>query len=103
MSNNQTSNSENVGLYSAIAMSMSGMMGSGLFTILGFANLTAKSHFPYAFLLAGIAVLFTVYSCAKLSATFSVSGGPAGYIVSAYGNGFISGWMNTFLYLGFLF
>ena len=102
MSNNQTSNSENVGLYSAIAMSMSGMMGSGLFTILGFANLTAKSHFPYAFLLAGIAVLFTVYSCAKLSATFSAGGGPAGYIVSAYGNGFISGWMNTFLYLGFL-
>jgi amino acid transporter len=102
MSDTQASRAQNVGLYSAIAMSMSGMMGSGLFTILGFANLTAQSHFPYAFLLAGIAVLFTVYSFAKLSATFSAGGGPAGYIVSAYGNGFISGWMNTFLYLGFL-
>ncbi|SNX28319.1 amino acid:proton symporter, ABT family [Polynucleobacter meluiroseus] len=78
------------------------MMGSGLFTVLGYANLTAKSHFPIAFLLAGIAVFFTVYSCAKLSATFPVAGGPAGYIVSTYGNGFIAGWMNIFLYLGFL-
>jgi len=98
----QTKSSKNVGLYSAIAMSLSGMMGSGLFTILGYANLTAKSHFPIAFLLAGIAVFFTVYSCAKLSATFPVAGGPAGYIVSTYGDGFIAGWMNAFLYLGFL-
>ena len=98
----QTQSSKNVGLYSAIAMSLSGMMGSGLFTVLGYANLTAKSHIPIAFLLAGIAVFFTVYSCAKLSATFPVAGGPAGYIVSTYGNGFIAGWMNIFLYLGFL-
>lgn len=98
----QMQSSKKVGLYSAIAMSLSGMMGSGLFTILGYANLTAKSHFPIAFLLAGIAVLFTVYSCAKLSATFPVAGGPAGYIVSTYGDGFIAGWMNAFLYLGFL-
>ena len=83
-------------------MSLSGMMGSGLFTILGFANLTSKTHFPIAFLLAGIAVFFTVYSCAKMSATFPASGGPAGYIVSAYGDGFIAGWMNLFFYLGFL-
>ena len=88
-----------MGLYSAVAMSLSGMMGSGLFTILGYANLTAKSYFPIAFLLAGIAVLFTVYSCAKLSATFPVAGGPAGYIVSTYGDGFIAGWMNIFLYI----
>ena len=54
-----------MGLYSAIAMSLSGMMGSGLFTVLGCANLTAKSHFP-------------------------VAGGPAGYIVSNYGNGLIA-------------
>ena len=98
----QTQSSKNVGLYSAIAMSLSGMMGSGLFTVLGYANLTAKSHIPIAFLLAGIAVIFTVYSCAKLSATFPVAGGPAGYIVSTYGNSFIAGWMNIFLYLGFL-
>lgn len=91
-----------IGLFSAITMSLSGMMGSGLFTVLGFANLTAGTHFPTPFLLAGIAVLFTVYSCARMSATFSMSGGPAGYIVAAYGDGFIAGWMNLFFYLGFL-
>lgn len=95
-------NPQNIGLLSATTMSLSGMMGSGLFTVLGFANLTSGTHFPIAFLLAGIAVFFTVYSCAKISATFPTSGGPAGYIVSTYGNGFISGWMNLFFYLGFL-
>ena len=99
---NKIPDSKNIGLFSAITMSLSGMMGSGLFTILGFANLTSKTHFPIAFLLAGIAVFFTVYSCAKMSATFPASGGPAGYIVSAYGDGFIAGWMNLFFYLGFL-
>jgi amino acid transporter len=97
---NKTNNS--IGLFSAITMSLSGMMGSGLFTVLGFANLTAGTHFPTPFLLAGIAIFFTVYSCARMSATFSMSGGPAGYIVAAYGDGFIAGWMNLFFYIGFL-
>lgn len=94
--------SENIGLLSATTMSLSGMMGSGLFTVLGFAFLTAGTHFPFPFLLAGIAVFFTVYSCAKISATFPAKGGPAGYIVTVFEDGFIAGWMNLFFYLGFL-
>ena len=94
--------SENIGLLSATTMSLSGMMGSGLFTVLGFAFLTAGTHFPLPFLLAGVAVFFTVYSCAKISAAFPAKGGPAGYIVTVYGDGFIAGWMNLFFYLGFL-
>ena len=94
--------SENIGLLSATTMSLSGMMGSGLFTVLGFAFLTAGTHFPFPFLLAGVAVFFTVYSCAKISAAFPAKGGPAGYIVTVYGDGFIAGWMNLFFYLGFL-
>lgn len=94
--------SENIGLLSATTMSLSGMMGSGLFTVLGFAFLTAGTHFPLPFLLAGVAVFFTVYSCAKISAAFPAKGGPAGYIITVYGDGFIAGWMNLFFYLGFL-
>lgn len=100
--NPQIKTNNSIGLFSAITMSLSGMMGSGLFTVLGFANLTAGTHFPTPFLLAGIAIFFTVYSCARMSATFSMSGGPAGYIVAAYGDGFIAGWMNLFFYIGFL-
>ena len=94
--------SENIGLLSATTMSLSGMMGSGLFTVLGFAFLTAGTHFPLPFLLAGVAVFFTVYSCAKISAAFPAKGGPAGYIITVYGDGFVAGWMNLFFYLGFL-
>lgn len=94
---------KNMGMVSAIAISLSGMMGSGLYSVLGYANLTAGTHIPIAFFTASIAVFFTVYSFAKLSATHpGRGGGPAGFMQSCYGTGFVSGWMNIFMCLGFL-
>ncbi len=94
---------KNMGMLSAIAMSLSGMMGSGLYSVLGYANLTAGIHIPIAFLTASLAVFFTVYSFAKLSATYpGRGGGPAGFMQTCYGSSFFSGWMNIFMCLGFL-
>ena len=94
---------KNMGMVSAIAMSLSGMMGSGLYSVLGYANLTTGTHVPIAFLAASLAVSFTVYSFARLSATYpGRGGGPAGFMESCFGAGFISGWMNIFMCLGFL-
>ncbi|MEY3479640.1 MAG: hypothetical protein RIQ71_415 [Verrucomicrobiota bacterium] len=94
---------KNMGMVSAIAMSLSGMMGSGLYSVLGYANLTAGTHIPIAFFTASLAVFFTVYSFSKLSATYpGRGGGPAGFMQTCYGAGFVSGWMNLFMCLGFL-
>jgi amino acid transporter len=94
---------KNMGMVSAIAISLSGMMGSGLYSVLGYANLTAGTHIPIAFFAASMAVSFTVYSFAKLSATYpGRGGGPAGFMQTCYGDGFVSGWMNLFMCLGFL-
>ena len=92
-----------MGMISAVAMSLSGMMGSGLYSVLGYANLTDGTHIPIAFFTAAVAVSFTVYSFCKLSATYpGRGGGPAEFMHSCYGNKFISGWINIFMCLGFL-
>jgi amino acid transporter len=78
------------------------MMGAGLFSLLGTASAHAGSHIPLAFLLGAIAASFSVYSYAKLGATFPSSGGAATFTVMSFGPGVISGGLNIFQYIGYL-
>ena len=52
----------NVTVISAVAMGVGGMMGAGLYTLPGLAATSTGSLLPFAFLLAGFAAAFTVYS-----------------------------------------
>lgn len=78
------------------------MMGAGLFSLLGTASAHAGSHIPLAFLLGAIAASFSVYSYAKLGATFPSSGGAATFTVMSFGPGVISGGLNIFQYIAYL-
>lgn len=78
------------------------MMGAGLFSLLGTASTHAGSHIPLAFLLGAIAASFSVYSYAKLGATFPSSGGAATFTVMSFGPGVISGGLNIFQYIAYL-
>ena len=77
-------------------------MGAGLFSLLGTASVHAGSHIPLAFLLGAIAASFSVYSYAKLGATFPSSGGAATFTVMSFGPGVVSGGLNTFQYIAYL-
>ena len=77
-------------------------MGAGLFSLLGTASIHAGSHIPLAFLLGAIAASFSVYSYAKLGATFPSSGGAATFTVMSFGPGIISGGLNVFQYIAYL-
>ena len=77
-------------------------MGAGLFSLLGTASAHAGSHIPLAFLLGAIAASFSVYSYAKLGATFPSSGGAATFTVMSFGPGVISGGLNIFQYIVYL-
>ena len=77
-------------------------MGAGLFSLLGTASDHAGSHIPLAFFLGAIAASFSVYSSAKLGATFPSSGGAATFTVMSFGPGVISGGLNIFQYIGYL-
>jgi len=78
------------------------MMGAGLFSLLGTASAHAGTHIPLAFLLGAIAASFSIYSYAKLGATFPSSGGAATFTVMSFGPGVISGGLNIFQYIAYL-
>ena len=78
------------------------MMGAGLFSLLGTASIHAGSQIPLAFLIGAIAASFSVYSYAKLGATFPSSGGAATFTVMSFGPGVISGGLNVFQYIAYL-
>ena len=77
-------------------------MGAGLFSLLGTASMHAGTHIPLAFLIGAIAASFSVYSYAKLGATFPSSGGAATFTVMSFGPGVIAGGLNNFQYIAYL-
>lgn len=77
-------------------------MSAGLFSLLGTASAHAGTHIPLAFLLGAIAASFSVYSYAKLGATFPSSGGAATFTIMSFGPGIISGGLNIFQYIAYL-
>ena len=98
----ESKKAKGISLFSATALGIGGMMGAGLFSLLGTASAHAGSHIPMAFLLGAIAASFSVYSYAKLGATFPSSGGAATFTVMSFGPGVISGGLNIFQYIAYL-
>jgi amino acid transporter len=91
-----------IGLVAAAALGVGGMMGAGLYTLLGLAATSSGAWLPLSFAIAGFAALFSVYSYAKLGATFPSSGGAAQFIRVEVGHGILSGGINVFQYVGYL-
>jgi amino acid transporter len=93
---------KDISLFSATALGIGGMMGAGLYSLLGLASSHAGTHVPLAFLIGAIAASFSVYSYAKLGAAFPSSGGAATFTVMSFGPGIISGGINLFQYIAYL-
>lgn len=91
-----------LGLVAAAALGVGGMMGAGLYTLLGFAATNAGVWLPVAFIIAGAAAVFSVYSYAKLGAEFPSTGGAAQFIRVGLGRGAVSGGVNVFQYVAYL-
>lgn len=64
-----------IGYWSALAIGIGGMVGGGIFAVLGLAVQLAGGGTPLAFLIAGVVALLTSYSYAKLSVAFPSQGG----------------------------
>lgn len=93
---------KDISLFSATALGIGGMMGAGLFSLLGLASSHAGTHVPLAFLLGAIAASFSIYSYAKLGTAFPSSGGAATFTVMSFGPGMLSGGINLFQYIAYL-
>jgi amino acid transporter len=91
-----------VGLPGAIAIGIGGMVGGGIFAVLGEAVSISHGATPMAFLFGGIVALLTSYSYARLSVAYRNRGGTVTFIDTAFGNNLVSGSLNLMLWLSYL-
>jgi APA family basic amino acid/polyamine antiporter len=65
-------------------------VGAGIYVLIGAVAGHAGAYSPWAFLLAGIVMAFTVASYAELSTRFPVSAGEAAYVKAAFNSRLLS-------------
>lgn len=91
-----------VSLSGALAIGIGGMVGGGIFAVLGVAVSLAHGGTPIAFVLAGIIAMLTAYSYAKLSVAFPSQGGTVVFLDKAFGHDQLTGTLNLVLWLSYL-
>ncbi len=91
-----------IGYWEALSIGIGGMIGGGIFAVLGLTVLLSRGGAPIAFLIAGLIALVTAYSYAKLSVRFPSEGGTIEFIVRAFGPGIFSAWLNTLLLASYI-
>jgi len=94
--------SEKIGLKEAISIGIGGMVGGGIFAVLGLAVSLSKGGTPLAFLFAGGIALITSYSYVKLSKTYPDRGGTVKFINQGFGQTIFSGGINNLLWISYI-
>ena len=100
---NSTAHNEKLTLKEVIAMGVGGMVGGGIFSVLGLAIAQAGHAAPIAFALGGCIALLTGLSYARLGLIFHSSGGSFTYLEHAFANQNIAamgGWLLLVGYVG---
>ena len=91
-----------IGLLGAVSIGIGGMVGGGIFAVLGEAVSLAHGATAIAFAVAGLVAIFTAYSYAKLSLAYQSRGGTVTFIDKAFGDNILSGSVNFMLWLSYL-
>jgi amino acid transporter len=91
-----------LGFWGAVAIGIGGMVGGGIFAVLGLSVQLTGGGAPLAFLLAGLVALVTASSYARLSVAFPSQGGTVTFIDRAYGRGLAAGSLNVLLWLAYV-
>ncbi|MEJ2507466.1 MAG: APC family permease, partial [Ignavibacteriaceae bacterium] len=95
-------NKSKLSFFEVAAIGIGGMVGGGIFAVLGLAVQLSEGGAPLAFLIAGIVALFTSYSYSKLSITLPGKGGTVSYLDKAFGPGLFTGSMNILLWISYI-
>ena len=103
--NQQTTQNEKLGLKELVAMGVGGMVGGGIFSVLGLSVALAGHAAPIAFCLGGTIALLTGFSYTKLGLSYHSDGGSFTYLERAFKHKNISGiggWLLLTGYIGTL-
>jgi len=91
-----------IGFWEVISIGIGGMVGGGIFAVLGLSVDLTRGAAPVAFLLAGVVALVTSYSYARLSVRFPSQGGTVAFLDRAFGPGLFTGSANILLWLSYI-
>lgn len=93
---------DKIGLKEAISIGIGGMVGGGIFAVLGLAVSLARGGTPIAFLFAGILALITSYSYVRLSIKYPDKGGTVKFINTGFGKSVFSGTISNLLWVSYI-
>src|SRR5664279_2593058 len=91
-----------IGLKEAMSIGIGGMVGGGIFAVLGLAVSLAQGGTPVSFLIAGGIALITSYSYVKLTLAFPDRGGTVKFINKGFGQNVFSGSVNNLLWVSYI-
>ena len=91
-----------IGLFAAMCIGIGGMIGAGIFSILGVVAQAAGTAMWLSFLIGGIVAILSTYSYAKLGACYPSAGGAVEFLVKGFGDGVLSGGINLYMWIGYV-
>ncbi|MCG6937974.1 MAG: APC family permease [Gammaproteobacteria bacterium] len=96
------SRKEKLSYWEVTSIGIGGMVGGGIFAVLGLSVQLTSGGAPVAFLIAGIVALVTSYSYARLSVTYPSQGGTVAFLDRAFGPGVLTGSINILLWISYI-
>ena len=91
-----------LGYWSVVSIGIGGMVGGGIFAVLGLAVQMAEGGVPLAFFLSGLIAMITAYAYVRLSVTYPSQGGTVEFLNQAFGSGMVTGGLNVLLWLSYI-
>ena len=91
-----------IGLLGATSIGIGGMVGGGIFAVLGVASEQAGGGTPISFLVAGLVAALTAFSYARLSVKYQSAGGTVVFIDRVFGVSEFTGSLNIVLWAGYV-
>jgi amino acid transporter len=98
----KASDANRVGFAAAVSIGIGGMVGAGIFSILGVVAQVAGDAMWLSFAIGGVVALLSTYSYARLGATFPSAGGAVHFLVKSFGDGVLAGGLNLFMWAGYI-
>jgi amino acid transporter len=91
-----------IGVVAAMSIGVGGMVGAGIFSVLGVVAGVSGSALPLSFAVGGVVAGLAAYGYVALGKTFPSIGGAVTFLVQGYGEGVASGSMNLFQYFSYI-
>ena len=97
-----STNNKHLSFFSVVSIGIGGMVGGGIFAVLGLAAEQSHGGTPIAFLIAGLVALVTAYSYSKLSTHYPTTGGTVEFLNQGFGTGILTGGLNILLWISYV-